>query len=76
MKEGPLNRLAETASRGAKQAFKLENLARYYLAKDDLPNHEAIFQLAFMDDKVYVLLLEVVKMWEAQKLKGMKEPKL
>ena len=76
MKEGPLNRLAETAPRGAKQAFKLENLARYYLTKDDLPNHEAIFQLAFMDDEVYALLDQVVKLWETQKLKGMKEPKL
>ena len=71
MKEGPLNRLGESAPRGGKQAFELENLARYNLTRDDLPNHEAIFQLAFMEAEVYALLEEVLKLWE-HKLKGMK----
>jgi hypothetical protein len=74
MKEGPLNRLGESAPRGGKQAFKLENLARYNLTRDDLPNNEGIFQLAFLEAEVYALLDEVLKLWETQKLKGMKKP--
>ena len=74
MKGGPLNRLGESAPRGGKLAFKLENLACYNMTRDDLPNNEAIFQLAFMEAHVYALLDEVLNLWETQKLKGMKIP--
>ena len=72
LKEGPLNRLGVSAPRGSKTAFKLENLARYNMTSKDLPNNEGIFQLAFMEAHVYALLDEVLKLWETQKLRGMK----
>ena len=74
LKEGPLNRLGVSAPRGGKTAFKLENLARYNMTSNDLPNNEGIFQLAFMEARVYLLLDEVLTLLETQKLKGMKKP--
>ena len=63
--KGLLNRLGEN-QRGGKMAFKLENLARFNLTRDDLLKHEAIFRLAFMEAEVFVLLDELVTMWETQ----------
>ena len=67
--KGPLNRLGEN-QHGGKLAFKLENLDRFNLTRIDLLKHEAIFRLALMEAEVFVLLDEVVRMWETQMCKG------